>query len=262
MQVSRDNIMNLSVDEVVVPDGRRDVNRETVKRIAASINQIGLQHPITVRSRGDRFILVAGRHRLEAARSLSMENIRAAVVKCDDTDARLWEIAENLHRSELSVQERSDQIAEWVKLTDEKVSRQVDAKPQGGRPEGGIRAASREIGITEQASRRAIKIAAISPEAKEIAEAGGLADNQSALLEIAKASPDQQAAKASELAARKVRKPIGPSDPPRNDFEVVNKEHRALVRAWENARSEARERFLAEIGATVDDPPIMDRRFA
>jgi hypothetical protein len=28
-------------------------------------------------------------------------------------------VAENLHRSELSVQERSDHIAEWIKLTEE-----------------------------------------------------------------------------------------------------------------------------------------------
>jgi hypothetical protein len=40
------------------------------------------------------------------------------------------------HRAELTKLERDEQVAEWIKIT-ERVSRQVDAKPQGGRPEGG-----------------------------------------------------------------------------------------------------------------------------
>ena len=38
------------------------------------------------------------------------------------SDARLWEIAENLHRSELTVTERAEHIAEWVRLIAEKVA--------------------------------------------------------------------------------------------------------------------------------------------
>jgi hypothetical protein len=34
---------------------------------------------------------------------------------------RLWEIAENLHRADLTEAERRQHIAEWVKLTAEKV---------------------------------------------------------------------------------------------------------------------------------------------
>jgi hypothetical protein len=57
---------------------------------------------------------------------------------------RLWEIAENLHRAELSVLERSEHIAEWVRITD-LISSQVvtnsktEANPKGsGRKESGI----------------------------------------------------------------------------------------------------------------------------
>ena len=67
-------------------------------------------------------------------------------------------IAENLHRAELTVQERAEHVAEWVRLT-EKVSPQVGAKPQGGRPEGGIRRAARELpvpGETEKAREQAV----------------------------------------------------------------------------------------------------------
>lgn len=70
-------------------------------------------------------------------------------------DARLWEIAENLHRAELTVQERADQIAEWVSLTNEKV-RQVSAPLGGEQPrEEGKRKAAKELGIDESDVRRA-----------------------------------------------------------------------------------------------------------
>jgi hypothetical protein len=58
----------------------------------------------------------------------------------------------NLHRAELTVGERTDQIAEWVRLTAEKVSVQVEHKPQGGRPESVVAKASRDLGIDRQSA--------------------------------------------------------------------------------------------------------------
>ena len=64
-------------------------------------------------------------------------------------------------------------IAEWVTLTEEKpVSAQVEPKLSSrgrgneGRPEGGINAATRELGIDRNIAQRALKIASISDDAK------------------------------------------------------------------------------------------------
>jgi ParB/RepB/Spo0J family partition protein len=81
-----------------------------VSRLAQSIKEIGLQHPISVLAKDGRFILVAGRHRLEAMRQLGAEDIETNAVPMDDRDARMWTIAENLYRAELTVQERADQV--------------------------------------------------------------------------------------------------------------------------------------------------------
>jgi hypothetical protein len=35
----------------------------------------------------------------------------------NNDEARLWEIAENLHRAELSKVERDENVAEWIKIT-------------------------------------------------------------------------------------------------------------------------------------------------
>jgi ParB/RepB/Spo0J family partition protein len=69
-----------------------------------SIKRIGLQTPITVRlyDPADEPILISGRHRLEACKRLNMEFIDCIEFEGSETDARLWEIAENLHRADLS----------------------------------------------------------------------------------------------------------------------------------------------------------------
>ncbi|NMC50014.1 MAG: hypothetical protein GYA47_11420 [Desulfovibrio sp.] len=83
--------------------------------------------------------------------------------------------------AELTVQDRAKLVAEWAELTGE-VLRQLDAKPKGGRPEGGARKAARELGIPEPNVRRAIKIASLSPEAQAVAVETGQDDIQTALL--------------------------------------------------------------------------------
>ncbi|GLK71276.1 hypothetical protein GCM10017643_13910 [Ancylobacter dichloromethanicus] len=104
-----------------------------------------------------------------------------------------WEISENLHRAELTKLERDEQISRWVELIElKRISRQPDEKIERGRPESGVAAASRELGISEPDARRAVNVASLSDEAKEAAREHGLDDNRTALLEAAKAPPQRQ----------------------------------------------------------------------
>jgi len=186
---------------------------EEVKRIAASMDRLGLMTPITVRFRenipccdtcSDSYELIAGRHRVAAAQSLGWEDIDAIEIECSDIDARLWEIAENLHRVELTKLQHDEQVAEWIRLTDEKLSQLAKVLPRGrGQPEGGTNAAAKEIGVGKDEAYRAVKVASLSPEAKAAAIEHGLDDNRTALLEAARESdPAAQVAKITERATR------------------------------------------------------------
>lgn len=198
------------IDDVRIPAGRRNVDPVTVSRIADSIGRLGLRTPITVRDvPNEGLTLVAGAHRLAAAKRCGMTMIPAFVMPDDATeiDARLWEIAENLDRAELDTQERSDHLAEWIRLTDAKRS---GAKPEqvaqvsgkGGRGvEGGVSAAARELGVTRDEARRAVKIASIPEPVKMAAKDAGLSDNQSALLKIARA--ENPAEKLAEIVEQR-----------------------------------------------------------
>jgi ParB-like chromosome segregation protein Spo0J len=59
------------LDKIYVPVKRRaTLEQARVDTIAASMLKDGQQTPILVRADGERFVLVEGLHRLEAARSL------------------------------------------------------------------------------------------------------------------------------------------------------------------------------------------------
>jgi ParB-like chromosome segregation protein Spo0J len=191
-------------------EARRSVNEAVVKRLAESIDEVGLCEPITVLDRKNlhsKYKLVAGLHRLEAHKLLGRPGIDAVITNMTKRKARLWELSENLHRSELTVLERDAALAEWISLTDQTAqsgpieSKRSDGK--GHRPESGINAAARELGITRQDAQRAVQVASLSDEAKTAARETGLDDNRSVLLEAAKVEPARQAAVIREIAKEK-----------------------------------------------------------
>lgn len=216
-------IQLIEVESVFVSPRLRSVSTEATDVVAKSLASIGLRTPITVRSasgtQGDdsapapRLSLVAGATRLAAAKKLGWTKIEAIVVEnVEDDDARLWEIAENLHRAELTVQERADHIAEWIRLTEQKISAQLAPKSHRGRPEGGINAASRSLRLDRRQVQRSLKIANITDEAKAAARDRSIDNNQSALLEVAQAPKETQASTVHRIADAKstVRCPTNP----------------------------------------------------
>jgi ParB-like chromosome segregation protein Spo0J len=67
--------------EIYVPARLRStLEAQKVEELAASIIENGLQNPIHVRRDKTRFVLVAGLHRLEAARALGEKTIAAFIV--------------------------------------------------------------------------------------------------------------------------------------------------------------------------------------
>lgn len=196
----------IPLEEIVISDGRRPVDADAVKKLAKSIREIGLQHPITVRSVKGEWLLVAGRHRLEAVRSLGERHIAAAIVQMDKTDAEMWEIAENLHRCELSAIQESSQFSRWIELSKIKRENELSAdsaQKSRGRPEGGVNAAARELGLAETTAREDLKINSLSDEAKDTAFEVGLEDNRTALLAAARAEPAEQAKVIRDYAEKK-----------------------------------------------------------
>ena len=85
------NIEPLPLDKIVVPEGRRHLQEDKVKDIAAAMHEIGLQNPISVRLAADQYRLIDGLHRLTAAQALGWQEIDCHIVEADDRRARMIE---------------------------------------------------------------------------------------------------------------------------------------------------------------------------
>ena len=196
-------IKKIAIKDIKILGGRRSVKRKNVRVLADSMSKIGLNTPITVRKGKTGLILVAGLHRLEAAKLLGWKKIKTVQMSGGKTNARIWEDSENLHRAELTVLERADRIERWRKKTWKRAS-QV-AGPGGRQPkDAGITKTAQKLGFSVDEVSRAKKISRISPKVKAKARKEDLADNQSALLAIAKApTPKEQRAKLKAIVKRK-----------------------------------------------------------
>lgn len=92
--------MKVAISEIKINPGRRPANLDGIKELARSISEIGLLNPITI---DQEYILVAGLHRLEAAKMLGWTEIECNVCTLDALQTELAEIDENVVRTELSV---------------------------------------------------------------------------------------------------------------------------------------------------------------
>ena len=93
----------------------RGVDPEQVKRLAESIAEVGLLHPIAVYRRKvvhggiavDGYGIVAGLNRFEAHKALGREEIEATVLALDELHRQLAEVDENLAGTKLTPAERA-----------------------------------------------------------------------------------------------------------------------------------------------------------
>ena len=94
--------MQINIDRIQVNSGRREALPDAVRELADSISAVGLLNPITV----DRdYILIAGLHRLEAAKLLGWEEIECNISSLEGLQAELAEIDENFVRADLETVE-------------------------------------------------------------------------------------------------------------------------------------------------------------
>lgn len=124
----------------------RPLITEAVDKLAASIREVGLIQPISVRCvpvmdggvAVDGYQIVAGHHRVAAARALGWTEIDAIIVDAGEhLQAELIEIDENLCRAELTASQRAQAIRRrkqiWEALHPNSVQT-LDEKKDRGRP--------------------------------------------------------------------------------------------------------------------------------
>jgi ParB family chromosome partitioning protein len=108
---------------------RTRFDAQALEELAASIRQLGIVQPLTVRESDDgRFQLIAGERRLRAARIAGLTHVPAYVRTADDTAMLEMALVENIQREDLDAMEVAityQRLIEECNLTQEQMSDRV-----------------------------------------------------------------------------------------------------------------------------------------
>ncbi len=199
--------MQMKISEIKINPGRRDTQQRNVEELARSIAAVGLMNPITVTQDNT---LIAGLHRLEAAKLLGWTEIECTVSDADGLQAELAEIDENFVRAGLSHRELGDLLLRRKELYEaiHPETRQGQRNGQTAKNDNLTVLAAKpfsedtadKLGISKRTVERLVQTAAnLTPEAKKTIRDAGDKITKGDALKISRLPPDQQAEAAAVL---------------------------------------------------------------
>ena len=234
--------MKIKISDIKVNPGRREVKQEPVEELAKSIAAVGLLNPITLT--GD-YTLVAGLHRLEAAKQLGWTEIESTIVGMSSLQVELAEIDENIVRTRLTHHELGEQFLRRKELYEmihpetkagaaqaagmnRAVGNNVGAK-LAARSKSFVEDTSEKTGMSKRVGSRLLQIANnLTEDAKRIVKANNM--TQDTALKLSRLHYTQQVEAASLLADGKIQ-------------------------SVEQYQQERREKILALHASSPDTPP-------
>jgi ParB/RepB/Spo0J family partition protein len=108
-------LQRISINRIDLPPRPARRFLGDIAALAESMQDYGLQQPISVRAEGERFVLTSGLRRLSAARILQWTTIAAFVRTVSADHAYLLDLIENLQREDLSPEEEADALGELIR---------------------------------------------------------------------------------------------------------------------------------------------------
>lgn len=254
-------VESIPIAKIDVGERRRE-KTGSLAALKSSLERVGQIHPITVRSSGDRFELVAGERRLESARALGWMRIRARIGKFTDEELRELELDENAVRLDLTDYEASKAKLRQIEAAereaaDEKPAQAAHVSPGGRGRKGGDSEASRRTGLSRDEVRRTKKHIAAAEDVPAFRNPDW---NRSQVL-VAKENLDKLPKRTQELAAEMISEPGVPSKVAVQIIETLvekKPEERREIELLYRSESEE-DRTLAKTRAAKRPPPPPNR---
>lgn len=270
------SITSLPVADIVVKDRLRPVSEAGVEAIMASVEELGvIKDPIHVRQvnhQGGKLVLMAGGHRLEAAKRMGWAQIPATVWTCNDLWAQLMEVDDNLASAELTALDNAIFLAERKRIYEELHPETAAGAFKGNRHTGSLAAdnmsvasfaatTAEKFGLTERHVRRMVAAGAaldlqeaqqlrLAPrpvtltDLQEIGKIGEADERREVVRQLA--TGEAKKAAAARKAYRFRDNPPAPNSP-------VDTEYMTIKKAWLRARKEAKRRFVEECYDEIRD---------
>lgn len=201
-------IQNIPIEQITCGKRIRPLKADAVTELAKSIEQIGLLNPIAVREDNQ---LIAGRHRLEAVKSLGWSTVPANVCSVNELQSRLAEIDENLIRNDLTALEHAEHLAERKQVYEgihPETKREATLK-QHRLAESAKRTApsfvadtAAKTGASERTVRTDVQIGtAIDEPVRDMIRDTDIADKKTELLKLAQMPKEQQKSVAEKIVS-------------------------------------------------------------
>jgi ParB family chromosome partitioning protein len=254
------------IERIVVGERLRAVDPDHVAVIADSIRQCGrvLQPVAITQTLGGDWMLVAGAHRLAAARMVGLTEIPVVIHDAlNGLQAKLIEIDENLLRHELNPLDRAVFLAERKRIYEElhpETKNGAHGHNKGKKENATIafsKDAAERTGLGQRTIETAVRIAnSLSPEVRKNLVGTDLSKNQSELLLLARQEPDAQV-RIVDLILREgstvksVRAAINQSgSKPQKITDASQVQLKRLMDAWRHAGTPARRMFFDTLTKT------------
>lgn len=269
-------LKSIPLTSILVADRARPVDLEHAAAIAGSMVDRGLINPITVRAtpaaQGGKtpYTLVAGGHRLEAARMNGWEEIEAIVVSADAAEAQLIEISENLFRNDLSALDRAIFVMKFREIFEDKhgkIARGGDRKSKDH--DGPLMFApgkelservQERLGIASTTYKRISAIGLkLHPMLRSSLRGTPYENDQKQLLKLAALPEAEQTGIAAALKFEPDLKKVMAMDKPAKPAVAESQAGilKKLIAAWEAASGETRDEFLHLMGLSGSSDPLM-----
>lgn len=199
--------MRIKISNIKINPGRREAEPKAVEELARSITAVGLMNPVTLDQNNT---LVAGLHRLEAAKLLGWTEIECTTIGMDSVQAKLAEIDENIVRTKLNRQELCEQLLRRKEIY-ETLHPETRHGMRNGQTAKNANLATLETksfaedtaektGMSKRAVSRLLQIADnLTGDARRIVEAHNM--TQDTALKLSRLQHDEQVEAASMLAA-------------------------------------------------------------
>lgn len=267
----------VSVADILVGERLRPVSEAGVESLLASIAEIGvMKDAIHLRQKkGGQLVLIAGAHRLEAARRLEWADIESKVwTDVTDDWSRLMEIDDNIAGAELNPLDTALFLAErkriYEKLHPETARGHAGAAARWDATDtmsvAFTTATAEKFGMTDRHVRRLVAAGMrLDPSDVSLLRKAPRQVTLKDLAEIAKISqPGERydvidalsvgSAKSAADARRAWAERENGSRPITKD--IVDEQYLALMKVWKRSGAAARRRFLDEIRGETLSPEV------
>lgn len=143
--------------DVSLSNVRKSNLEEGIEDLANSIREIGVQQPVVVFPKGDRFELIIGQRRYLACKKLNLKKIPALITTLKSPlDATIKSFSENIHRLDI---EYRDKMQVATELLDKL---------------GSVGEVAEHLGVSEQTVKNYLGYAAVSEKVKKMVDEGKL----------------------------------------------------------------------------------------